>query len=127
LVKHWPHIVWPSTSTVGSILNKPGLVKPRLKRRHVAARTRPFRACRGARSQAPVNGRRARDTARPQRRRTPTRSRHAPRPARSASGGLRLAQDIADRKSTMPMLANVLLRTRGKNQLLVAATISTSR
>jgi DNA polymerase-3 subunit beta len=36
--------------------------------------------------------------------------------------GLRLAQGIADRKSTMPMLANVLLRMQGKNQLLVAAT-----
>ncbi|MCA9678108.1 MAG: DNA polymerase III subunit beta [Kofleriaceae bacterium] len=36
--------------------------------------------------------------------------------------GLRLAQSIADRKSTMPMLANVLLRTVGKNKLLVAAT-----
>ncbi len=36
--------------------------------------------------------------------------------------GLRLAAGIADRKSTMPMLANVLLRTQGKNQLLVAAT-----
>ena len=36
--------------------------------------------------------------------------------------GLRLAQGIADRKSTMPMLANVLLRTQGKNQLLVVAT-----
>jgi DNA polymerase III subunit beta len=36
--------------------------------------------------------------------------------------GLRLAHGIADRKSTMPMLANVLLRTQGKNQLLVAAT-----
>src|SRR5579862_3387682 len=36
--------------------------------------------------------------------------------------GLRLAQSIADRKSTMPMLANVLLRTQGKNKLLVAAT-----
>src|ERR1044071_7084993 len=31
--------------------------------------------------------------------------------------GLRLAQGIADRKSTIPMLANVLLRTQGKNQL----------
>lgn len=31
--------------------------------------------------------------------------------------GLRLAQGIADRKSTMPMLANVLLRTTGKNHL----------
>jgi len=36
--------------------------------------------------------------------------------------GLRLAQGIADRKSTMPMLANVLLRTTGKKQILVAAT-----
>ena len=36
--------------------------------------------------------------------------------------GLRLAQSIADRKSTMPMLANVLLRTAGKDRLLVAAT-----
>lgn len=36
--------------------------------------------------------------------------------------GLRLAQSIADRKSTMPMLANVLLRAEGKKRLLVAAT-----
>src|SRR5687768_11388467 len=36
--------------------------------------------------------------------------------------GLRLAHSIADRKSTMPMLANVLLRTIGKNTLLCAAT-----
>ena len=36
--------------------------------------------------------------------------------------GLRLAQNIADRKSTMPMLANVLLRATSKGQLLVAAT-----
>jgi DNA polymerase-3 subunit beta len=36
--------------------------------------------------------------------------------------GLRLAQSIADRKSTMPMLANALLRTNGNGQLLVAAT-----
>ena len=36
--------------------------------------------------------------------------------------GLRLAQGIAYRQSTLPMLANVLLRTQGKNQLLVAAT-----
>jgi DNA polymerase-3 subunit beta len=36
--------------------------------------------------------------------------------------GLRLAQSIADRKSTMPMLANVLLRATGKGKLLVAAT-----
>lgn len=36
--------------------------------------------------------------------------------------GLRVAQSIADRKSTMPMLANVLLRTSGKSKLMVAAT-----
>jgi DNA polymerase-3 subunit beta len=36
--------------------------------------------------------------------------------------GLRLAQGIADRRSTMPILANVLLRTDGKNKLLLAAT-----
>ncbi len=36
--------------------------------------------------------------------------------------GLRIAQSIADRKSTMPMLANVLLRTVGNGRLLVAAT-----
>lgn len=36
--------------------------------------------------------------------------------------GLRLAQSIADRKSTMPMLANVLLRVSGKGKLLIAAT-----
>jgi DNA polymerase-3 subunit beta len=37
-------------------------------------------------------------------------------------GGLYLAQGIADRKSTMPILANVLLRTEGRDKLLVAAT-----
>jgi DNA polymerase-3 subunit beta len=37
-------------------------------------------------------------------------------------GGLYLAQGIADRKSTMPILANVLLRTEGKEKVLVAAT-----
>ena len=36
--------------------------------------------------------------------------------------GLRLAQGIADRKSTMPILANVLLKTDGKNRLVLAAT-----
>ena len=36
--------------------------------------------------------------------------------------GLRLAQSIADRKSTMPMLANVLIRTVGKTKLMIAAT-----
>jgi DNA polymerase III subunit beta len=36
--------------------------------------------------------------------------------------GLRLAQGIADRKSTMPILANVLLQTDGKQKLVVKAT-----
>lgn len=36
--------------------------------------------------------------------------------------GLRIAQSIADRKSTMPMLANVLLRTNGTGGLTIAAT-----
>jgi len=36
--------------------------------------------------------------------------------------GLRLAQSIADRKSTMPMLANVLLRVTAKSKLLCVAT-----
>lgn len=36
--------------------------------------------------------------------------------------GLHLAQGISDRKSTMPILANVLLRTDGKDKLLCAAT-----
>lgn len=36
--------------------------------------------------------------------------------------GLYLAQGISDRKSTMPILANVLLRTDGRDKLFVAAT-----
>jgi DNA polymerase-3 subunit beta len=36
--------------------------------------------------------------------------------------GLYLAHGIADRKSTLPILANVLLRTEGKNKLVCAAT-----
>ena len=36
--------------------------------------------------------------------------------------GLYLAQGISDRKSTMPILANVLLRSVGKDKLLLAAT-----
>ncbi len=36
--------------------------------------------------------------------------------------GLRLAQSIADRKSTMPMLANTLIRVTGDGKILVAAT-----
>lgn len=40
----------------------------------------------------------------------------------SLLAGLYLAQGISDRKSTMPILANVLLRTDGKEKLLLAAT-----
>ena len=36
--------------------------------------------------------------------------------------GLYLAQGISDRKSTMPILANVLLRSDGKDKLLLAAS-----
>lgn len=36
--------------------------------------------------------------------------------------GLYLAHGIADRKSTMPILANVLLRTEGKDKVICAAT-----
>src|ERR1700712_3254293 len=36
--------------------------------------------------------------------------------------GLYFAQGIADRKATMPILANVLLRTDGPDKILVAAT-----
>jgi len=36
--------------------------------------------------------------------------------------GLHLAQSIADRKSTMPVLANALIRTEGKETILCAAT-----
>src|SRR3954451_24171076 len=36
--------------------------------------------------------------------------------------GLYLAQGIADRKSTMPILANVLVRTEGREKVLIAAT-----
>src|SRR6476619_421670 len=36
--------------------------------------------------------------------------------------GLYLAHGIADRKSTMPILANVLLRSEGKDRVLCAAT-----
>ncbi len=36
--------------------------------------------------------------------------------------GLYLTHGIADRKSTLPILANVLLRTEGKDKLLCGAT-----
>ena len=36
--------------------------------------------------------------------------------------GLYLAHGIADRKSTLPILANVLIRTEGKDKILCGAT-----
>lgn len=36
--------------------------------------------------------------------------------------GLYLAHGIADRKSTLPILANVLIRTEGKDRILIAST-----
>jgi transposase InsO family protein len=48
LVEHWPHLQWPAPSTIGSILKKHGMVKPRRRRLRVAPRTKPFRACREA-------------------------------------------------------------------------------
>jgi hypothetical protein len=41
--------------------------------------------------------------------------------------GLRLAQGIAERKSTMPMLNNVLLRTRARTSCWSPRPTSTSR
>jgi len=41
--------------------------------------------------------------------------------------GLYLAHGIADRKSTMPILANVLIRTEGTDRISCAATDSRSR
>lgn len=42
----WPYIEWPAVSTIGDILKRHGLVKPRRKRHRVAPRTRPFSKCR---------------------------------------------------------------------------------
>ena len=46
LQTHWPQHKWPSASTIGSILKRNGMVKPRRKRLRVPPRTRPFSACR---------------------------------------------------------------------------------
>jgi transposase InsO family protein len=43
---HWPQHKWPSVSTIGAILKREGLVKPRRFRRRAAPRTRPFGAVR---------------------------------------------------------------------------------
>lgn len=42
----WPEIDWPAVSTIGAILKRNGLVKPRRMRRRVAPRTQPFSHCR---------------------------------------------------------------------------------
>jgi transposase InsO family protein len=41
-----PDIDWPAVSTIGAILKRNGVVKPRRKRARVAPRTRPFSKCR---------------------------------------------------------------------------------
>lgn len=42
----WPQHRWPAVSTIGDILKRNGMVKPRRKRMRFAPRTRPFSACR---------------------------------------------------------------------------------
>lgn len=42
----WPKIDWPAVSTIGAILKRNGLVKPRRRRIRAAPRTRPFAHCR---------------------------------------------------------------------------------
>jgi transposase InsO family protein len=42
----WPDIDWPAVSTIGSILKRNGLVKPRRMRRRAPPRTQPFSQCR---------------------------------------------------------------------------------
>ena len=42
----WPKEKWPSASTIGAILKRHGLVRPRRKRLRVAPSSRPFAACR---------------------------------------------------------------------------------
>jgi transposase InsO family protein len=42
----WPHYDWPAISTIGAILKRHGMVRPRRKRMRVAARMRPFSKCR---------------------------------------------------------------------------------
>jgi putative transposase len=45
LQRHWPHVPWPSASTMGAILKRHGMVADR-RRRHRVTGTRPFAACR---------------------------------------------------------------------------------
>jgi putative transposase len=47
LRRHQPHLPWPADSTAGLILKRAGLVRPRVRRRHMAPHTDPFRDCAG--------------------------------------------------------------------------------
>jgi putative transposase len=46
LVRHEPWIPWPAPSTIGDILKRHGLVRPRRKRPRAPPKTRPFAVCR---------------------------------------------------------------------------------
>lgn len=48
LVTYWPQYRWPVVSTIGAILKRNGMVRPRKKRLRVAPRTQPFSTCREA-------------------------------------------------------------------------------
>jgi transposase InsO family protein len=45
LKRQYPQQAWPADSTVGEILKRAGLVKPRKRRRRIAADSQPFNAC----------------------------------------------------------------------------------
>lgn len=45
LQKHYPDIIWPSTTTIGKIFDRNGLIIPRKYRRHVPPRTTPLGDC----------------------------------------------------------------------------------
>lgn len=47
LRRHQPHWPWPADSTAGLILKRAGLVRPRVRRRHMAPHPAPFRDCAG--------------------------------------------------------------------------------
>ena len=46
LKRDWPQTKWPATSTIGDILKRHGMVKPRRFRKRVPPRTNPFSSCR---------------------------------------------------------------------------------
>jgi len=47
LRENGPELDWPAVSTAGEILNRAGLVKPRIRRQHVSPYSEPFAACEG--------------------------------------------------------------------------------